>query len=239
MVYKERFDKRVFDELRDIEAKVGVVPNADGSASFRIGKTVAIAAVYGPRNLHPKFLQNPKRGILRCFYNMMPFSGSGERIRPGGSRRSREISMVTENALLPVLNLEEYPNTTVDVFIEFPQTDAGSRCAGITAAAMALADAGLTMKELVAAVAVGKIGDKLVVDLTKEEEDYEDGATDIPIAVLPSSGKISLLQMDGEISGEELKQALEMGVKACMQIVEIQKAALKEKYKGEQNGSRA
>lgn len=232
-MHRERSDKRKFDELRDMEAKVGVIPNANGSAMFRIGKTVALAAVYGPRNLHPKFLQNPKTGILRCFYNMMPFSGSGERIRPGGNRRSKEISLVTQNALLPVLNLEEFPNSTVDVFIEFPQTDAGSRCAGITAAAMALADAGLTMKEMVAAVAVGKIGDELVVDLTKEEEDSEEGATDIPVAVLINSQKISLLQMDGEIPRDDLKKALELGVKACQKIAEVQKKALLEKYKGE------
>lgn len=233
MTYKERFDKRKFDEPRKMEAKVGIIPNANGSAMFKIGDTIALAAVYGPRNLHPRFLQNPKKGILRCYYNMMPFSGSGERIRPGGNRRSKEISMVTEHALLPVLNLEEYPNATVDIFIEFPQTDAGSRCAGITAAAMALADAGLVMKELVAAVAVGKVGDKIVVDLDKEEEDFEEGATDIPIAVLPTSGKITLLQMDGELSKEELKEALELGVKACVKIVEVQKKALKEKYQGE------
>lgn len=232
-MHTERADKRKFDELRDMEAKVGVIPNANGSAMFKIGKTVALVAVYGPRNLHPKFLQNPKTGILRCYYNMMPFSGSGERIRPGGNRRSKEISLVTQNALLPVLNLEEFPNSTVDVFIEFPQTDAGSRCAGITAAAMALADAGLTMKEMVASVAVGKIGDKLVVDLTKEEEDSEEGATDIPVAVLLNSQKISLLQMDGEIPQDDLKKALELGIKACQKIAAVQKKALLERYKGE------
>ena len=94
MAYDKRFDGRKNDELRPMEAKVGVVPNADGSASFRAGKTWAIAAVYGPRELFPRFLQNPKKGLLRCYYAMMPFSGSGERIRPGNSRRAQEISMV-------------------------------------------------------------------------------------------------------------------------------------------------
>ena len=141
MSYKQRIDNRGFDETRPIEAKVGVIKRADGSAMFRIGNTMAYAAVYGPRNLHPKFMQDPQTGILRCNYNMMPFSSSGERVRPGGSRRSKEISLVTEKALLPVLNLEDYPNAVVDVFIELPETEAGSRCAGICAASMALADA--------------------------------------------------------------------------------------------------
>src|SRR3989344_2153053 len=125
MSYDKRHDGRQPAQIRPIEAKVGVIKNADGSAYFKIGNTWAYAAVYGPRNLFPKFLQDPSRGILRCNYNMMPFSGSGERVRPGQSRRSREISMVTEKALLPVVDLNDFPNAVVDVFIELPQTDAG------------------------------------------------------------------------------------------------------------------
>ena len=231
MTYKQRIDGRKFDETRPIEAKVGVIKRADGSAMFKIGNTWAYAAVYGPRNLHPKFLQDPQRGILRCSYNMMPFSSSGERVRPGGSRRSKEISLVSQKALLPVLNLEDYPNSVVDVFIELPQTEAGSRCAGICAASMALADAGLDMKDLVSAVSVGKVADKLLVDLDYSEESYADGhVADIPIAIMPNSGKITLLQMDGEVKKEELMKLLEMGKKALMDIYEIQKKALKEKY---------
>ena len=232
MAYKERKDKRKFDEPRKIEAKVGIIPNADGSASFKIGNTCAYAAVYGPRNLHPKFLQDPSKGILRCNYNMMPFSSSGERVRPGSSRRSKEISLVTQKALLPVLDLEEYPNSVVDVFIELPQTEAGSRCAGICAASMALADAGLAMKDLVAAVSVGRVDDKLLVDLDYVEEDYGDGpVADIPIAMMPNNDQITLLQMDGLISKDDLNKVLEMGKKVCKDIYEVQKKALKDKYR--------
>ena len=232
MVYKERLDKRKFDEPRKIEAKAGIIPNADGSAYFKIGNTWAYAAVYVPRNIHPKFLQDPSKGILRCNYNMMPFSSTGERVRPGSSRRSKEISLVTEKALLPVLDLEEYPNSVVDVFIELLQTEAGSRCAGICAASMALADAGLKMKDLVAAVSVGRVDDKLVVDLDYNEEAYEDGpVVDIPLTMTPNTNEKTLLQMDGLISKDELKKVLEMGKKVCKDIYEIQKKALKAKYK--------
>lgn len=232
MAYEKRFDGRKFDELRPIEAKVGVIPNADGSAMFKIGKTVAYAAVYGPRELHPKFLQNPETGILRCDYNMLPFSGHGERVKPGGSRRSREISMVMEKSLIPVLDLKDYPNSVVDIFVDLPQTDAGTRCAAICAASMALADAGLQMKDLVSAVALGKIEDKIVVDLTYEEDAYDAGpGTDLPVAMLSNSGKVTLLQMDGEVSKDDLRNMLELAKKACLQIYEIQKQALKDKFK--------
>lgn len=234
MGYDNRFDGRAhFDDPRPMSAQAGVVRRADGSAMFSIGKTVAIAAVYGPRELHPKFMQNPKKGILRCNYNMMPFSGSGERVRPGPNRRAKEISMVTERAINPVLDLSEFPNSVVDVFIEFPQTDAGSRCAGICAASIALADAGIPMKDMVAAISVGKVDDKLVVDLNYAEEAYEDGpVADIPIAVVPSTGEITLLQMDGEISREELVAAITQSKKAIAMIQNIQRNALKRKYAG-------
>lgn len=231
MTYKKRFDNRNFDETRKIEIKAGVIKRADGSAMFKIGDTVAYAAVYGPRELYPKFMQNPEKGLLRVNYNMMPFSGSGDRVRPGPSRRSKEISMVTQKALLPVINLEEFPNAAVDVFIELPQTDAGTRCAGICAASIALADAGIEMKDMVSAISVGKVDDKVLVDLSYDEEAYEDGpVADIPIALIPSTDELTLLQMDGEISKEELLKAIELGKKTCKKINEMQKKALKEKF---------
>ena len=230
ITYTKRLDKRRLDETRPIEAEVGIIKRADGSARFKIGDTIALASVFGPRNLYPKFMQNPQKGILRINYNMMPFSGHGERVRPGGSRRSKEISMVIEKALLPVLDLNEFPNAVVDVFIEFPQTDAGTRCAAICAASMALADAGLTMKDLVSAVAVGCIDGTIIADLNYKEESFDGVVADIPVAIVPNSEEISLLQMDGELSKDNLTKALELAKKVCLKINEVQKKALKEKY---------
>ena len=229
MAYTKRIDGRKLDELRDTSAKIGVVPNADGSALFKQGDTVAIAAVYGPKILNPKHCQNPEKGVLRVHYNMLSFSVS-ERIRPGLSRRSQEISKVTEWALAPLVLLDELPGTVIDVHINILQANAGTRCAGINAAAMALAAAGVPMTEMISAVAVGKIDDKIVTDVTKEEEVYEEGegATDIPVAFLSNSGKLTLLQLDGRIQAKRMKEALEAGKEACKKIFEIQKKALKE-----------
>ncbi len=233
MSYDKRNSGRKFDELRPMSAKVGIIPRADGSAMFQIGKTQAYAVVYGPRDLHPKFLQNPETGILRVHYNMLPFSGKGNRVRPGGGRRAKEISMVIQNSLLPVLDLKEFPNAVVDVFVELPQTDAGTRCAAITAASMALADAGLLMKDLVCAVAAGRVEDKIVLDLDYYEDSHEDG-TDIPVAVLPNTGEITLLQMDGVITREQVIEAITKAKEASKEIYKVQKEALKERFaKGE------
>jgi len=228
MAYTKRIDGRKFDELREMAAKVGVVKNADGSALFKFGDTLAIATVYGPRPLHPQHLRNPEKGVLRCNYDMLSFSVP-ERKKPGPSRRSQEISKVTEWALSSVLDLESYPNTVIDVQIMVLQANASTRCAGINAAALALAHAGVTMKEMVSSVSIGKIDKSIVVDLIKEEEDYEDGegATDIPLAFLSKSGKICLFQLDGKIQPERIKEAIEAGKDACKKIYELQKKALK------------
>jgi exosome complex component RRP41 len=146
MSYTKKFDNRKFDEMRKIECKIGVIKRADGSAMFRIGDTIAVAAVYGPSKLHPRFLQNPEKGILRCNYDMISFSVP-ERKKPGPSRRSTEINLVTEKALSTVLDLTSHPNTVIDVFIQIIQANAGTRCAGISAASMALAHAGVSMKD--------------------------------------------------------------------------------------------
>ncbi len=232
MVYEKRYDGRDWKETRPITTKAGVIKNADGSGYFKIGKTEAYAAVYGPRELHPKFMQNPNKGILRIFYSMMPFSGAGDRVRPGPSRRSKELNLVIEKALMPVLNLDEFPNAVVDVFIEFPQTDAGSRCAAICAASIALADAGLQMKDMVAAVSIGKVDDKVVIDLDYAEEAHPEGeVADVPVAVIPSTGEMTLLQMDGKISRDELIKGLKEAIPVYNEIADKQRQAIVDRYK--------
>ncbi len=230
MSYDKRFDGRDFKDCRPIEAKAGVIKNATGSAMFKIGKTVAYAAVYGPREMFPRFMKDPTKGVLRCSYQMMPFSGMGERIRPGQNRRAKEISMVTEKALREVVDLSNFPNAVVDVFIEIPEADAGTRCAGISAAAIALADAGIPMKEMVSAVAVGRVSDKLAVDLDYNEEAHEEGAADIPVAITSRTKKFTLLQMDGDLTQDELREVLKMAQDSCEQITTIQKDAIKARY---------
>ncbi len=228
-VYTKRNDGRKFDEVREMSAEVGIVNSADGSASFNTGHTKAIAVVRGPRTLHPQHMQNPQKGILRISYGMMPFSVT-DRIRPGPNRRSEEISKVTEWALNSVVDLSEFPNTVVDVFIQIPQADAGTRVAGINAASLALAHAGIPMKEMVSAIGVGKIDKTLVVDLDKyEDSDFHEaeGSTDIPVAVTSRTKNISLLQLDGKISVPEFKDCIKNAKIACEEILKVQMDALK------------
>ncbi len=222
-----RVDGRRPDELRPVTMEVGILKNADGSAYVQQGNTKVIAAVYGPREIHPKHLTLPDRAILRTRYHMVPYS-TDERKSPAPTRREIELSKVIREALESVIFVELYPRTTIDVFIEVIQADAGTRTAGIMAASLALADAGIPMRDLVAAVAVGKVDGQIVLDINQLEDEY--GEADMPVAMMPSLGKIVLLQLNGVLTEEEFKQALQLAKKGIMKLYEYEQQALRKKY---------
>lgn len=227
----KRLDGRDPKELRPIKIEAGVLEKADGSAYLELGKNKAIAAVYGPREMHPRHLQKTDRAVLRCRYNMAPFSVE-DRKRPGPSRRSREISKVAREALEPAVFLERYPRAVIDVSMELLQANAGTRTAGITAASTALADAGIPMRDLVASIASGKADGTILLDLQKEEDQF--GDADMPIAYMPQKEKITLIQMDGNFEPEEFEEAVDLAVEGCEQVYEEQVRALQEKYAKEE-----
>jgi exosome complex component RRP41 len=222
-----RIDGRKVDELRPIRVVAGALKRADGSAFVEWGANKVMAAVYGPREVHPRHLQVNDKAIVQCRYNMAAFSVD-ERKRPGLDRRSQEISKVIAEAFESVVFAEEYPRTSIDVYIEVLQANAGTRCAGLVAASVALADAGIPMVDLLPSVAVGKVGGEIVLDLKKEEDNF--GEADLPMALVPQSGRLVLLQMEGHMTRDELKRALDLGVGGCRVIYEKMKQALRDRY---------
>ena len=223
----KRKNNRKANELRPVVMKVGIIPNADGSAMVSLGKTTAVAACYGPRPLHPKHMQQTDRAILQTIYMMAPFSTT-ERVRPGPSRRSQEICKVTRESLEPVVCLEEFPKATIDVYITITEADAGTRTAGINAASLALADAGIPMKDLISAIAAGKIGKDYVLDLEGKEE--EATACDLPISYSPRTKKLTLMQMDGDLPAKDAKEVINLAINGCEQLIKLQKKALEERW---------
>jgi exosome complex component RRP41 len=222
-----RVDGRRPDELRPIKIEVGVLSNADGSAYVEQGKNKILAAVYGPKELHPKHLALPDRMVLRCRYHMAPFSVQ-ERKSPAPSRREIELSKVIREALEPAIFVEHYPRTTVDIFVEVLQADGSTRCTSITAASLALADAGVPMRDLVAACSAGKVGDMIVLDLNDVEDKV--GSADVPVAYMPNLSAITLLQMDGILTSKEFEEAVKLAIEGCKKIYAMQRDALKARY---------
>ena len=222
-----RIDGRKLDELRPMKMEVGVLPNADGSAYLEQGRNKILVGVYGPKEAHPRHIARQDRAVIQCRYHMAPFSVD-ERKHPAPSRRDVEISKVIREALEPAVFLEYYPKASIQVYIEILQADGGTRCAGITAASLALADAGIPMRDLVVACAAGKAGGKLMVDLMDTEDKV--GEADVPVAFMPNLNAITLLQMDGNVSVDELENTINMALDGCKQLYILQKEALKSKY---------
>ncbi|MCC5994009.1 MAG: exosome complex exonuclease Rrp41 [Candidatus Aenigmarchaeota archaeon] len=225
-----RIDGRLPDEVREIKMSIGEILNADGSARVSFGNTEAIVAVYGPRALFPKFLQETDVGLVRVIYSMSPFSVD-ERKNPAPDRRSIEISKVTKEALSAAIFIEDFPKAVVDVYENIIQADGSTRVAAINAASLALASAGIPMKDLVAACSVGKVDDTLIVDLNGKEDNYSE--SDMAVAMMPSKGLITFLQMDGRLTKEEVLELLKKAEEVCKRIYELQKKTLLERYKME------
>ncbi|MFG1450274.1 MAG: exosome complex exonuclease Rrp41 [Thermoplasmataceae archaeon] len=223
-----RLDGRSADELRPMKIETDVLARADGSAYIEWGGNKILVAVYGPREAFPKHTQDIDKAVVKARYNMAAFSVD-ERKRPGPDRRSMEISKVISEALSSAVMVNQFPRAEIDVYIEVLQADAGTRIAGLTASSVALAAAGIPMKDMVVGCTAGKVEGQVVLDLSKEEDNF--GQADLPMAVLPKSGNVVLLQMDGDLSVDEFEKATSMILEATKKIHKIQRDALAGKYK--------
>ncbi|TFH05750.1 MAG: exosome complex exonuclease Rrp41, partial [Methanosarcina sp.] len=221
-----RLDGRRADEIRPMKIEIGVLSRADGSCYLEWGRNKILVGVFGPREAHPRRSQRADSAVVRYRYNMASFSVE-DRARPGPSRRSIEISKVSREAFEPVIMAELFPKTAIDIFVEVLQADAGTRTAAINASSIALADAGIPMKGLITSCAFGKVDGQIVLDLNKDEDNY--GEADFPVA-MTQDGEITLVQMDGHLTPEEIKKGIELVKKGCKEILEIQQAVLRKKF---------
>ena len=222
-----RLDGRELHEIRPITMRSSVLDRADGSCYLTWGNNKIICAVYGPRELHPKHLAKPDRAIVRVEYRLATFSVN-ERKSPAPRRREYELSKLIKESLDAVLFLEKFPNGTIDVYITVLDADGGTRCAALTAASIALADAGIPMRGFVTGCAVGKVADKMVVDLSDVED--KDGQGDLPVAMNYNTGEITLLQCDGEFTIDEVKEGLSLAIQAIGEVYKMQREAVLAKY---------
>lgn len=224
----KRVDGRGINDLRNIKIQAGVLPNADGSCYLEWGQNKVLVSVNGPREVLPKHQANPYRAIVRYTYRMAAFSVT-ERKNPRPGRRETEISKVSGEALEKAIFLERFPNTAIDIFVEVLDANAGTRIACLTAAAVAVADAGIPMRDMVSGITVGRADGKWIVDLNKHEEDAPD-AVDMAVAFLPNTREVTLLQMDGEITPEEFNALMATAAANVEKVYELQKKALKESF---------
>ncbi len=224
----KRLDGRLPGDLRDIKILTNVVKNAQGSAYIEWGNNKIIAAIHGPNEALPRHTANPNKAVIKCRYMMAPFSSSEEHGRSGMNRRAIEISKVTGEVFENVILLDQFPGTEISIYVEVLQSDGGTRAAGITCAAVALATSGIPMKDLPYSVSAGKVGETVILDLNKVEDNYSDA--DMPVAVLPRSNEVVLLQMDGSLTKKQYSEAMSLIFESGKKISKLQREALLRRY---------
>lgn len=227
MTEMNRPDGRDLKQLRELSIEVGNLERADGSSKVRLGKNLAIASVFGPREQHPKFLALSDRANVRINYRMATFSVSDYK-RNFPSRREKEISKVLSEAFSSVVITKHFPRSAIDVQVQLFESDGGTRTAAAIAVSAALADAGIPMRDIVAGIASGLYGDQVCLDLCGQED--MKGTGDMPILYAPELDEVSLFQLDGKFTYEQFKESFFTSIEAIKLISNSIKEALVAKY---------
>ncbi|CAA7023084.1 unnamed protein product [Microthlaspi erraticum] len=224
-----RLDGRRFNEMRQIVAEVGVVSKADGSAVFEMGNTKVIAAVYGPREIQNKSHQQKNdHALVLCEYSMAHFS-TGDRRRQKNDRRSTELSLVIRQTMEACILTELLPHSQIDIFLQVLQADGGTRSACINAATLALADAGIPMRDLAVSCSAGYLNSTPLLDLNYVEDSA--GGADVTVGILPKLDKVTLLQMDAKLPMETFETVFALASEGCRAIAERIREVLQENTK--------
>mmetsp|Transcript_13179 Transcript_13179/g.37117 ORF Transcript_13179/g.37117 Transcript_13179/m.37117 type:complete len:246 (-) Transcript_13179:1669-2406(-) len=212
-----RLDGRRPKEVRKLSAKLSALDTADGSAVFEMGNTKVMAAVFGPRELENKSRDSQDKAVVNCEYAMAPFSTGGDRRRRGKTdRRSTELTMVIRETLKEVIMVELLPRSQIDICVQVLQADGGTRCAALNAAMLALADAGIPCRDLMASCAAGFLDGTPLLDLNYAED--AGGGPDVAIAYETNFHKVVLLQMDNKMNREDFAKVLELGIEGCKAV---------------------
>jgi len=192
------------DELRALTITPGWLRHAEGSALIEQGGTRVLCAVSVEEGV-PPFLKGRGQGWLTAEYGMLPRSTNTRMRREAAegkqSGRTQEIQRLIGRSLRAVVDLAALGERTLKVDCDVLQADGGTRCASITGACIAVADAiawckakglitGAPLRDHVAAVSVGVVDGAVVLDLDYAEDSNCD--TDMNVVMTGAGGFVEL-----------------------------------------------
>jgi len=223
---KIRPDGRKLDEIRPIEADVGLLPRTHGSGLFIRGATKALSIVTLGSPSDQRLIEGMEfRGKKRFMhhYNFPPYC-SGE-IKPlrGPGRREIGHGMLGEKALRPLIpDFEKFPYT-IRVVTEILSSNGSTSMASVSSSSLALMDAGVPIKRPAAGIAIGIVQKdekyKLLTDIQGPEDHF--GGMDFKVAGTEKG--VTAIQLDVKIKGVRLKvieEVLQRAKKARLEILE-------------------
>ena len=232
---KRRPDGRKFDEIRDIDVEVSVMPRTHGSALFTRGETQAlVTSTLGTKDDEQRIelldsSVTSKRFMLH--YNFPPFSVGETGFMRGAGRREIGHGALAERALLPVVPEDaEFPYT-MRLVSDILESNGSSSMASVCGGSLALMDAGVPLAAPVAGIAMGLVmeGDDyaILTDIAGAEDHYGD----MDFKVAGTSEGITALQMDIKvptITPAIMKEALEQAHQARLFILDKMNAVIAE-----------
>lgn len=224
MSLTERPDGRAHDELRRVEIEPGFVATADGSALISLGRTRVICTASIDENV-PGWMRGRGTGWVTAEYSMLPAS-TGDRKQRDISRgkldgRTTEIQRLIGRSVRAVVDMAALGERTVWLDCDVLQADGGTRCASICGAWVALhqalsalvdtgAIASLPLTDSIAAVSVGMVDGRPVLDLPYEEDSRAESDMNV---VMTGSGRLVEVQATAEgqtFSRQELDALLDL-----------------------------
>lgn len=228
-----RLDGRRPGELRALRAELGTLPSADGSATFAMGNTAVIAAVYGPREAAARSMSDSTKAQINVEYAAAPYSGEERRARrAAGDRRAAETTAYLRGALEATVLSSLMPSSAIDVSLHVLASDGGARCAALNAAVLALADAGVPLRDLAAAAAVarppGAEGQAL---LDPSGPELRAGGSEVSLALLPGADEVAALHAEGGVAPEALEADVDLAAAGCRAAAGVMRDALIAKAK--------
>ena len=154
-----RRDGRKPNETRNIECKLGIISNSDGSASFKIGNSLVYASIDGPKHSQTRQgKQSYDSGTLICNVETNEFSIGEHHSSHRFRKRDKLLSELIRETFSCLILLELYPRSTININIEILQNDGGIDIASINCVCLALIDGGIAMKEYCVACNAGYLG---------------------------------------------------------------------------------
>jgi polyribonucleotide nucleotidyltransferase len=232
----KRPDGRGLQDLRPISAQTSILPRTHGSGLFNRGETqvLTVATLGNPSNellLQDMYGERSKRYIH--YYNFPPYSTgeTGRMMGPGG----REIGhgMLAEKALVPVIpSQEDFPYMII-LMSEVLSSNGSSSMASACGSTLALMDAGVPIKEMVAGISIGLVADEenekyvLLTDIVG----LEDGSGHMDFKIAGTENGITAIQLDMKVNGipmELLPKIFEQSKEARLKILEEMKKNISE-----------
>lgn len=220
-----RPDNRTPEEIRPIWSEVGTLPRVHGSGLFTRGQTqVLTVATLGvlseAQTLDGLSLEDGKRYMHH--YNFPPFSVGDTKPMRAPSRREVGHGALAEKALLPVIPSEDEFPYTLRLVSEVLSSNGSSSQASVCGSTLALLDAGVPIKSMVAGIAMGLIEENGKIAVLSDIQGLEDHLGDMDFKVAGTRDGVTAIQMDIKISGiskEVLEEALKNAYKGRMHIL--------------------